>query len=388
MRSQGWFHEYGDKCTAAAGKIGYARKYVQAFAQHFELRTIYMLDDNVPEVFEVATEKGDDGKRYITQHQHPDSRKNKVDLKNVPLYHVLKHLEGLHDGKAKAPRNQLQLERRVDYTGSPDKYGVIGIEKCCAFTETRIKKPFKNTHVYKVSLINISALKSKHIEYKPWEVWEDLRLNDDCDQAGLFVVKFNRFAARVRNWSTWQPALFIWGEKTTLDMACDKKPVPAGDESNLLLKYIKDWALPGRCEDDLSNDQRPEEMAQLVKIIEKLSWPGRHHFAAVHPTSLNAYLRKTRGLSSFEKHILILSKKSCCENNWKTVNDFSKNVIIPNFVSVEGGVPEFRIGNSHNVTEYDVTIVLVYIEGKSKYTLVRYYLLGSRIGSSDNNLCC
>ena len=358
-----WFDEYGDKCTAEAGKIGYARKYVQAFAQTFDLGPIFMLDDNVPEFFEVDSCLGKDGKEYMRQVENKGTGKKKMVLKNVPLYQVLKHLEGLHDSEAAAPKN---YRNRCDYTGPPSTYGVIGIEKRCGFSETRIKRPFKNTHVYKVSLINTSALRTKGIEYKPWEVWEDLCLNNDCDRAGLFVVKFNRYAASIRNWSTWQPDLFIWDDDTNLCVESTKKLNRTTDESNFLLRYIRDWAPPGRYGDSCLGEQKPDELSLLVKKIRKLPC-GKHHFAAVNPDSLNSYLHDTRGLSSFEKHILVLSKTVCLQRKWATLNDFEENVILPHFESIDGKVPSFRIGTSHNVNEFDSKIILIYVEGKSKY---------------------
>ena len=358
-----WFLEYGDKCTAEAGKIGYARKYVQAFAQTFKLGKIFMLDDNVPEFFEVDTCRGKDGKEYMRQDESEGTGKKKMVLKNIPLYQVLKQLEGLHDSEAAAPKENYR--NRGDYTGSPGTYGVIGIEKRCGFSETRIKRPFKNTHVYKVSLININALRTKGIEYKPWEVWEDLRLNNDCDQANLYVVKFNRYAASIRNWSTWQPDLFIWDGDTNLGVESTAELKPTSEESNFLLRYIRDWAPPGRYEDSCPNEQKPAELSLLVKKIGKLL-RAKHHFAAVHPDSLKSYLQETPGLSSFEKHILVLSKTACVEKKWATLNDFEKNIIEPHFESIEGNVVSFKIGSSHNVKEFDVKIILIYVEGKSK----------------------
>ena len=358
-----WFDEYGDKCTADAGKIGYARKYVQAFAQTFELEWIFMLDDDVPEFFEVDTCRGKDGKEYMRQDENKETGKNKIVLKNVPLYPVLKQLEGLHQSEAAAPREN--YANRGEYTGPPRTYGVIGIEKRCGFTETRIKRPFKNTHVYKVSMININALKRKKIEYKPWEVWEDLHLNNDCDQAGLFVVKFNRYAASTRDWSTWQPDLFIWDDDTNLYIKIKLKPTT--DESNFLLRYIRDWAPPGRYGDSWPEESRPDELSLLVDKISKLL-RAQHHFAAVHPDFLQRYLHETRGLSSFQKHILVMSKAACTDKKWTTLDDFRKNIIEPHFESVdEGKVLDFIVGSSHNVKEFDIKIILIYVEGKSKY---------------------
>ena len=372
-----WFAEYGDKCTAEAGKIGYARKFIQAFAQKYRLETIFMLDDNIPHFLEVVTDNG-----VIRRDEA-----GHVELQNIPLFKVLKHLEDLYDYEAPAPKEEYELclgydERsRHSYTGPPCiddfennefqhiDYGVIGISRFGPYTRSRTKKPFKNTHVYKLCLINIQALERMKIEYKPWEVWEDLHLNNDCDQNGLYVVKFNRFVARCRNLHTWQPTVYEWSSETRLEVEGTVKLQKAADESDALLKYTRDWAAPGRCEDLNDSIQKPVELVSLVHKVKQLR-RGKHHFASVRPDSLEEYLHITGlGLASFEKHVLVLPKTACLESGLVTLSDFRLRVIGLHFEPVSGdGEQDWnRVVTSHNVHQFDVSLILVYIEGKSKY---------------------
>ena len=362
-----WYEEYGDKCTAEAGKVGYARKFIQAFARKYELKTIFMLDDNIPYFSDVQVTENGEIRRDGSDH---------VELKDVPLFNLLRHLEGLYDSTAGAPKENYDLhmdfvcKTRNSYTGPPHDYGVIGIAKFRGYTKGRMKKPFKNTHVYKLCLINMEALDWKEIQYKPWEVWEDLHLNNDCDQNGLYVVKFNRFVAHVRNLQTWQPKVYEWNSETRLEVESTRKLSKAADESDTLLKYIRDWAPPTppkRWEDYYPSGPKPAELVRLVNKIKKLC-PANHHFASVCPSKLGSYLHDMPGLASFEKHVLVLPKTACCNSQWLTLNDFKREVIKPHFEAASADKELlFQVVSSHNVCTYDVSLILVYVEGRSKY---------------------
>ena len=164
---QEWYHQgYEENCTAEAGKIGYARRFIQAFAETYDLHTIFMLDDNIPYFYELVTCKKDDGKEYIAR-----DADNQVSQKRVPLFRVLKHLESIFDSDAEPPKDTFEAHKdyaglwtRGSYTGPPDKYGVIGIKKHNRYNTTRVVNPFKNTHVFSLCLINVWALQREGIQ--------------------------------------------------------------------------------------------------------------------------------------------------------------------------------------------------------------------------------
>lgn len=372
-----WNDDYGDECTAEACKVGYARKFIQAFAEEYKLDTIVMLDDLLPHFYEVETCKSNDGKEIIKRDA------DRIVLKHVPLYKVLKHLEDLyHDPTAEAPKkktdykpheasspNTVSSNCREAYTGPPKNYGVIGIRRLSAFTKTTAKRPFLNTHVVSLCVVNVKALKEKEVKYKPWEVWEDLHLNNQCNEKDLFVVKFNRFVLFKKSIPTWQPQVYIWNDDTRLDARMMSKTPE--NEIDPLLRYIGDNASPGRCEYPCLVEGEFPEMMSLVREIR--TWErGKHHFAAVHPNSLEGYLRETVYLSLFEEHILLFPIAECIANGWTRLNDIWDCVIIPHFDPLkpgkegEPGKVELTVLNSHNVEEFDVKLLLMHVRGKGK----------------------
>ena len=76
-----------------SGGIGYARLFIQKFARHYHQSHIFMIDDNIPNVQELNTVvKPADGKEYVAR------RGSSLDMKPVPLFKVLKHMEVLFVG--------------------------------------------------------------------------------------------------------------------------------------------------------------------------------------------------------------------------------------------------------------------------------------------------
>ena len=70
------------------GGIGFARLFIQLFAEEFQLGHIFVLDDNIPFLYEVREEQQAE-KQVIV-------RKNgNVELVNTSMYNVLSHMESL-----------------------------------------------------------------------------------------------------------------------------------------------------------------------------------------------------------------------------------------------------------------------------------------------------
>ena len=365
---QEWYQGHEENCTAEAGKIGYARRFIQAFAEYYHLHTIFMVDDNMPYFYELVTCTKDDGKEYIAR-----DADNQVSQKRVPLFRVLKHLESMFDSDGHPPMGTFEphkyytrLLTRGSYTGPPDKYGVIGIRKHNRYNTTRVVNPFKNTHVFSLCLINVRALQSEGIKYKPWQAWEDLDLNNECDNKDLYVVKYNRFKLVKRHLSTWQREGFPWNEGTRLEMGTNCTE----EEVNILFRWVKSYARPGRCEVSWPTGKTIcRHVNDLVQRVRKLC-RAKHHFAAVYPDAkiVQNYLHNTPGLSKFENHVLILPVSACKEAKLTQLSAFRKEVVERHFEPPEGkGEIRFKVVTSHNINEFQLWMILLYIEGKSEY---------------------
>ena len=63
--------------------------------------------------------------------------------------------------------------------------------------------PFSRAQVYAAVLLNVKSTVEKSVFYRPWPCWEDLRFNDDCDKAGLWVVKCNRYSFLKVQYKDW-----------------------------------------------------------------------------------------------------------------------------------------------------------------------------------------
>ena len=364
---QEWYHQgYEENCTAEAGKIGYARRFIQAFAEHYHLDRIFMLDDNIPYFYELVTCKKDDGKEYIAR-----DADNRVSQKIVSLFGVLKHLESVFDSDGEPPMDTFEsheeytgLLTRGSYTGPPDKYGVIGIKKHNRYNTTRVVNAFKNTHVFSLCLINVKALQRKEIKYKPWQAWEDLDLNNECDDKGLYVVKYNRFKMVKRHLSTWQREGCPWNEDTRLEPGTNC----AEEEVNILFRWIKRYARPGRCEVSWPTKKTIcPHVNDLVERVRKL-YRSKHHFAAVYPDAevLKNYLHNTPGLSIFENHVLILPVRACKKAKLTQISAIRKEVVERHFEPLEGKEIRFKVVTSHDINEFQLWMILIYIEGKSE----------------------
>ena len=181
------------KIDAKTGGIGYARRFIQMFAEHFNLSKIFVLDDNIYRIYQVKFAE-QDGK---VQHEL-------YSLEKVTFWSVLKHLESFFDCSQSVPVkdkfDRYWLEETYccnqsngihTYTGNPNLYGILGVMK---FRPQRVcLQGFKRVHVHSLVLLNIPKLKSKKIKYKPFCVYEDLDINNQCDEEGVIVCKFNKY---------------------------------------------------------------------------------------------------------------------------------------------------------------------------------------------------
>ncbi len=361
--------------TAEIGKIGYARLFIQLVAEKFGLETIFMIDDNVPCLYEIKT-KQVNGKWTI------EMENDRVRRENVPLYRVLRHMEAQFDGSGKLPRPYGKFSPHPDisdknsleaYTGPTKHYGVMGILRNSRFS-CKVKVPFKNTHVSGIIFVNIKALQEKGIRYKPWPAWEDLTLNNDCDQNNLYVVKWNRYSFVKRAISDWLPKVFVWDEATKLA----DRPIPESDPAersvDILLNYIQSWAAPLLTK--LWPEEADEEVPDMRKLREKVSQLSKykHHIVFFYPKTnlelVSEYFSQSEGLENKTHHIMVFPTKACRKFQLQTVSQFRSAIIDQHFTGADGSTePDFEVVTSHNIEKFEVQMVLIYVYGRGNFNL-------------------
>ncbi len=366
---------------AEIGRVGYARRFIQLFAEKLGLKTVFLVDDNIPYLYDIKTTKIHGGETTV------EVKDGEIQRKNVPLYTVLKHIESQFNGTNNSPvqlfephkdAKQENKNKLEGYTGPSSKYGIIGILRKGRFT-SEVCHPFRNTHVFGISFLNIEALKEHGIKYEPWPVWEDLTLNNDCDQSGLFVVKYNRFLFMKRHIPSGLPDVYVWNEETDLQKEQDVKN-NADRSVEILINHIQSWAPPKSCREcpDGENSAFPEMKSMHQKIAQKIkeseiheSVLHRHHIVFFYPGEnlqlVSNYLKQTTGLGHFSRLIMVFPIEACHKFKLTTVRDFKTKIVDGNFTNEDGNTePLFQVFTSHNPYNFKVKMVLVYVEGKGE----------------------
>jgi len=78
-------------------------------------------------------------------------------------------------------------------------------------------------------------------------VHEDCNFNNDCDNAGLIVCKYNRFLMTKRCLTPWFPQIFVWTQSSTLN-ANVNVPNIAQSSGDKILRWLRHVASPKRLE--------------------------------------------------------------------------------------------------------------------------------------------
>ena len=374
------------EANAKEGGVGFARLFIQLFAEEYHLKHIFVLDDNIPLLYEVQKEQ-QAGKEVIV-------RKNgNIELVNTSMYNVLSRMESLTTDKDSSPKPAATFDpydkhnakeavhlcndaetglcAQHNFTGPYSRYAVTGIMKSRP-TIRKMVKPFKRTHVFSLVLLNIEALKQKEIRYKPWSVYEDCNLNNDCDEKGLWVCKYRKFIMTKNHLKTWMPRVYVWPSGESLERMGQKDA--AGGWVDPLLQWLKSNAPPKRL--DLIPVLRPEEEArvlgeQLTDLTAKIRQiPGGKHLCLVlqklkqYPSVsacfvLQQFFLLMKSVGGFQKHSLFIPTDLCQEQRILSRENFQEKLVKPCF-----GEVDFEVITSHNIQEYKVPVVLLYVEGK------------------------
>ena len=276
------------------GGIGYARLFIQKFAFSLELEYIFMIDDNMAMMSEAE---------FATDHISGKERKvlrddnGVMQMRRGTFLKPLKSLQRIMQGKDTPPMADGEYESHplrhnfeaegfplYTYTGPAklfgDKqhgsYGILGLMR----SFPKAVRPFIKTQVYAVVLLNVKSTVEKGIFYRPWPCWEDLRFNDDCDKAGLWVVKCNRYSFFKVQYKDWienlvLPQIFPWDENCTIVEGPLQSELPEDLEEKIILEHLSRFVNtcgPDKCFKGSIGcdrlDQREESPLRIVEILD------------------------------------------------------------------------------------------------------------------------
>eukprot|EP01031_Cornospumella_fuschlensis_P024155 gene24155-29217_t len=189
---------------------GYARLFIQRFAELVRLGAVWMIDDNVSSTYRI-------------------DRTAEPPIEQVPFLPVMQHIEAIFDCDEAFLENLTgQGEQWVsehnrdtlatlfepfrghdvkmfrgesasnlcDMIGEPKRqYGALGISRCLNQRQpTPIKHPIKCTYsVYSFYLFNVKATCDRKLYYPPRKTMEDIEMNFMMEEAGLVVCKLQMY---------------------------------------------------------------------------------------------------------------------------------------------------------------------------------------------------
>ena len=242
------------------GGVGYARLFIQRIAFALGLEYVFVIDDNVALMSE-AVFRSDEG---TTTGQSVVRDENGVmKMERCSFLKPLTYLQKIASGKGNPPDERIQYEPHplknqpegqqfplYTYTGpaklfgdSPFKsYGILGLLRSVPISV----RPFAKTQVYAAVLLNVKSTVEKKVFYRPWPCWEDLRFNDDCDKADLWVVKCNRFHFHKVQYNDWIkdlvcPTIFVWKKDSFLEERPLASELPKVIEEEIILGHLRSF---------------------------------------------------------------------------------------------------------------------------------------------------
>ena len=342
------------------GGVGYARLFIQKIAFALKLEYVFVIDDNVALMSE-AVFRSDEG---TTTGQSVVRDENGVmKMERCSFLKPLTYLQKIASGKGNPPDERIQYEPHplkdhpegqqfplYTYTGpaklfgdSPFKsYGILGLLRSVPISV----RPFAKTQVYAAVLLNVKSTVKKKVFYRPWPCWEDLRFNDDCDKADLWVVKCNRFHFHKVQYNDWikdlvRPTIFVWKKDSFLEERPLASELPKVIEEAIILGHLRSFVNteghenyfkgqigydpPEDCDDQFSPSKIVEELDLRTLDLQnyeskesgskkKISVLILSYCASVANRSLrNAMLLESAYCATQEKIIFITSAKDAME---------------------------------------------------------------------------
>ena len=319
---------------ASEGGVGYARLFIQKIAYALKLEYIFVIDDNVAVMSEAVFRPNEQtafGESVVRDEN------GVMRMQRCSFTRPLAHLQKIAEGKDIPPDGTIQYEPHplkeqpegqqfplYSYTGPAklfgnkpyESYGVLGLLRSVPITV----KPFAKTQVYAAFLLNVKSTVEKKVYYRPWPCWEDLRFNDDCDKAGLWVVKCNRFLFHKVQYNDWfknlaLPSVFEWKEHSTLEKRPLGSELPKDLEEGIILDHLRNLLNtegPSKClKGKIGYDQpdHGEDKLSPTEIVERLevNESTEDGFTNEIPILIVSYCASNRKSS----HMMLLNSSFC-----------------------------------------------------------------------------
>ena len=333
------------------GGVGYARLFIQKTAFALKLEYVFVIDDNVAIMSKAvfSSEKQAGSSANVSRDD-----KGVIKMERCSFFKPLSHLQKIAEGKEIPPDCGKQLEPHplkeqleaqqfplYSYTGPAklfgdkqhESYGVLGLLR----SVPRAARPFNKAQVYAVMLLNVRSTVEKKVFYRPWPCWEDLRFNDDCDKAGLWVVKCNRYHFLKVQYNDWinnlaLPNIFPWREDSVMEQRPFASQLTKEFEERILLEHLRkvvEEAGPHRCfKGQIGYDRLEEREEELspMQIVEKLETDNGTEeafenevpvliasYCASNRTAKNMMLLNSRFCATKEKIVFITSVRDAIE---------------------------------------------------------------------------
>ena len=192
-----------------------------------------------------------------------------------------------------------------------DSYGVLGLLR----SVPTVRCPFSRTQVYALVLLNVKSTVEKGVFYRPWPCWEDLRFNDDCDKAGLWVVKCNRYCFYKLQYQDWinslaLPGIYQWNEESRLEERPLESELPKDLEESVILNHLRNlvdaeghgYCFKGQIEDTGPEDGHIDTEGAVDKAGGGVSCSANCPLGILEQLEIEKYVRKSSGVP-----VLILS---------------------------------------------------------------------------------
>ena len=316
------------------GGVGYARLFIQKMAFALKLEYVFVIDDNVA-IMSKAVFSSDEKAASSTNVSRDENGVMK--MKRCSFFKPLSHLQKIAEGKEIPPDCGKQLEPHplkeqleaqqfplYSYTGPAklfgdkqhESYGVFGLLR----SVPRAVRPFDKAQVYAVMLLNVRNTGEKKVFYRPWSFWEDLRFNDDCDKAGLWVVKCNRYHFLKVQYNNWinnlaLPNIFPWSEDSVMEQRPFASQLTKELEERILLEHLRklvEEAGPHKCfKEQIGYDRLEEREDELspMQIVEKLE--ADHATEEVFENEVPVLIASYCASNRTTKNMMLLNSRFC-----------------------------------------------------------------------------
>ena len=309
------------------GGVGYSRLFIQKMAYGLNLDYVFVIDDNVATMREAQFSFGEQTGFSATVLRNEDST---MKMQRCSFLKPLVYLQKIAEGKVNPPddgeeyephplKEQFENHPLYSYTGPAklfgnkqhDSYGVLGLLR----SVPTVRRPFSKTQVYALVLLNVKSTVEKGVFYRPWPCWEDLRFNDDCDKAGLWVVKCNRYCFYKLQYQDWikslaLPLIYQWNDESKLEEQPLESELPKDLEESVILDHLQnlvdtegpEYCFKGQIEDTGREDDHTDTQGVVDIVGRGVSCSANCPVGILEQLEIEKYVREISGVP-----VLILS---------------------------------------------------------------------------------